>query len=106
MNKAKAAVAAARWQYLGRLEKGGHALFREIATGRFAIADESGATPSETDDGPLYLDPVDHQTLAINREPTYWLQVVDAKGRVCETTVGRAAMHTLRERFRYMVEEP
>lgn len=35
---------------------GGHRYFTEVETGRLTLADESGRTPDETDDGVLYID--------------------------------------------------
>lgn len=50
-----------RWVFLARPTKGEHRFFRDShrAPGlrrEIAIADNSGATPDSTDDGPLFLD--------------------------------------------------
>lgn len=42
------------WKFLFKV-KHGHSYF-QLADGRVSIADDSGATPDLTDDGPLYLD--------------------------------------------------
>ena len=57
---------APRWKPLGRLEKGGHRLFKDEASGYVAIADNSGPTPDRTEDGILWLD--ERQELTI-KEP-------------------------------------
>lgn len=44
-----------QWELIAKLEKNGHRLFREVATGKYAIADNSGPTPSTTEDGAMYL---------------------------------------------------
>lgn len=36
--------------------KGGHKFFKDLASGRIAICDESGPTPDKTDDGVLWID--------------------------------------------------
>jgi hypothetical protein len=43
------------WTFLFRAPRG-HQFFREENTGLVAIADDSGNTPDQTDDGILYLD--------------------------------------------------
>lgn len=51
-----------RFNYLMRVEKGGHRFFQCKKTGRIAVADESGdtrigwGTPEMTEDGVLWLD--------------------------------------------------
>jgi hypothetical protein len=46
-----------RYQLLFRPRRAseGHKVFREVETGRIAMADWSGFAPDETDDGPLYV---------------------------------------------------
>lgn len=43
-----------KWEFVAKLEKGGHRIFR-APDGRLAIADDSGDVPDETDDGILWL---------------------------------------------------
>jgi hypothetical protein len=46
-----------RWKLIWRAPSGGHKFFSDARhPGAIAIADQSGYLPSETDDGPLYLD--------------------------------------------------
>lgn len=45
-----------KWEKSIRLEKGGLRAFREVGGDRWAVADNSGRTPDETDDGVLWLD--------------------------------------------------
>ena len=46
------------WHFIAKLEQGGHRLFAIGSKGgRVAIADNSGRTPDDTDDGALFLDP-------------------------------------------------
>lgn len=54
MSKDKS-VPKAGWYFLKKVP-GGHKFFRNGDDGRIAIADDSGETPSWTDDGVLYLD--------------------------------------------------
>lgn len=44
-----------KWRLLYSREDD-HKLFREVSSGRLAIADNSGYYPPDTDDGVLYLD--------------------------------------------------
>ena len=44
------------WKYLGKACPTGHKLFEDLATGRIAIADDSGRLPEQTEDGILWLD--------------------------------------------------
>lgn len=46
---------ARKWILLFWCEPKGHRVFREVGSGRLAIADNSGNVPSETDDGVLWL---------------------------------------------------
>lgn len=43
------------WVYLSTLQSG-HRLFRDAVRDRLAICDQSGNTPSQTEDGVLWLD--------------------------------------------------
>lgn len=43
------------WEYYLRLD-GGHKVFRDPTSGRWAIADDSGNAPDDTDDGILWID--------------------------------------------------
>lgn len=45
------------WEFLGRPGGGDyHRYFRDVDSGAVAIADNSGQTPDDTDDGPLWID--------------------------------------------------
>lgn len=45
------------WTYLVRPSGGdGHRFFRRVSDGRISVADNSGSTPDQTEDGPLFLD--------------------------------------------------
>lgn len=44
------------WKYCKRLEPGGLRLFWEATTDRVAVADNSGRTPEETEDGVQWID--------------------------------------------------
>ena len=52
-----------KWKFIGRLGNGGHKLYLDEERSRFAIADESGTTPDQTDDGVLWI--VTHQRLEV-----------------------------------------
>jgi len=44
------------WTLLGRPSGRNHHRYFQAADGRVSVADDSGATPDRTDDGPLWLD--------------------------------------------------
>ena len=49
-------MTAHHWTFLARPTKGGHKYYRHHDSHEIGIADNSGSTPSHTDDGPLFLD--------------------------------------------------
>jgi hypothetical protein len=44
------------WELVGRVAPGEHRVFRDADSGNFAIADDSGGTPEQCEDGVLWLD--------------------------------------------------
>ena len=82
----------AKWKFVDRLEKGGHKLFKDELSGRYAIADNSGRTPSDTDDGNLWVVP--NQTLTIGRSSGgsgFWFapcEVTEDDGRKSRVALG------------------
>ena len=44
------------WKFLGRPTKGGHKYFLDLDRKEIAVADNSGRTPDQTEDGVLWLD--------------------------------------------------
>ena len=58
MNPRNVADIPHEWKFIQRLHKpDGHKLYMDLSTGLFAIADNSGRYPDETDDGILWLLP-------------------------------------------------
>lgn len=45
-----------RWELVARCPERGHKFFRHVPDGRIAVADYSGYTPDQTEDGILWLD--------------------------------------------------
>lgn len=72
-----------RWAYLLTLP-GGHKIFRS-SDGRWAIADQSGSTPDNTDDGPLYID---ESRAIFPTRPTWFLPLVNERGETSCTLIG------------------
>ena len=57
------------WAETIRLCRGGHRVFIERVTRRIAVADNSGRTPEETEDGTLWVDtdkPLEYTPLAFS----------------------------------------
>lgn len=44
------------WELITRCPRRGHKFFRHLPSGRIAVADYSGYTPDQTEDGILWLD--------------------------------------------------
>lgn len=44
------------WELIVRCPRRGHKFFRHLPSGRIAVADYSGYTPDQTEDGVLWLD--------------------------------------------------
>ena len=64
-------MTAHNWTFLARPTKGGHKYFRHQDSHQVGIADNSGSTPSHTDDGALFLDVSEsrHAKLALGLSP-------------------------------------
>ena len=63
------------WVLLGRLEQGGHRLFRCRLTDKVAIADNSGMWPDTADDGVFWLDQDRPATLDWHEDGTMRLRM-------------------------------
>lgn len=44
------------WEYIARCGDRGHKFFKHLESGRIGVADNSGRTPDQTEDGILWLD--------------------------------------------------
>lgn len=66
------------WEFVCRITRGGHRLFADPA-GNFAIADDSGFFPHNTDDGVLWID----RRRPMRQEKYHrrvWVPLIDKKG--------------------------
>lgn len=55
--------------------RGGHKYFRDEITKRIAVADNSGSTPDQTEDGVLWLDPSRCVSIATDVHHRTWISV-------------------------------
>lgn len=91
------------WTLLETLPSG-HRLFSCLGTTRIAIADESGSTPSRTDDGVLWLD--HKRNLSVHEEglrQTGFVPLLDNNGEETRTVVDMASLMVLSAKFHWPI---
>jgi len=63
-----------KWKKLFKA-KGGHKYFRDEITGMIAVADDSGSTPDQTEDGVLWLDYKRCVCIATDKNGRTWITI-------------------------------
>jgi hypothetical protein len=99
-------AASPRWKFHGRLHKpDGHKLYQDTETGDYAIADNSGRHPDETDDGILWLTMNQKLELDMGQQGRPWVSVklTDDDGRKSMTGTNLDGALFLADKFKWTV---
>lgn len=88
-----------RWQLIHELS-GEHRLFQDT-DGRLALADQSGETPDQTDDGPMFLDLKRHATTDTGYVD---VPVVDENGKPGEVTILWEDAKIIQEKYNLRIQ--
>jgi len=98
------------WKFEYRLPDG-HRLFSTMTEDgiKYVIADDSGRTPEETDDGVLYLDSsrcliVDSDESCVPAREALAIPLIDGKGRQTRTPTNTATLLHLAHLLKWMVQ--
>lgn len=89
-----------KWNKSTRLEKGGHRVFQSLVQpDKWAIADNSGVYPEDTDDGVLWLDFERPLRVAVDAKVLMASIPVTKRGELYSTPAGLDAIATLASMF-------
>ncbi len=91
------------WQFVFKT-KGGHKWFRDLHSGRVAVADDSGSTPDRTDEGVLWLDT--SRSIRSNDGNGWHVPLLTPDGVRTVTISSQAEALALRDRFGMRITLP
>lgn len=93
---------AYKWKFMCRLEPKGHRLFLSELSHRVAVADNSGASPEQTEDGVLWFDPT--RPIDVGKNDCA-VPLLDDAGRKSHTATGHLGAARLVQMLRALYKD-